>query len=51
MSKKNKKGQGITFKITPKTENEEAQVKELQIKKKILEEKYSKFFIFISFSL
>jgi hypothetical protein len=42
MSKKSKKGQSVAFKLTPKTENEEAQVKELQIKKKILEDKLSK---------
>ena len=42
MSKKTKKGQGILFKPTPKTENEVAQVQELQLKKKLLEDKLSK---------
>jgi hypothetical protein len=41
MSKSNKnKGGSVTFKVTPKIENEREQVIELQMKKKILEEKY-----------
>jgi len=39
MIRKAKKGPVTVFKITPKTENEDAQIKELQVKKKILEEK------------
>ncbi len=40
MSKKGKKNQVVAFKITPKCESDEAIVKELQLKKKMLEEKY-----------
>jgi len=43
MSKSNKnKGGNVAFKVTAKTENERGQVIELQMKKKILEEKYCK---------
>lgn len=40
-----KKGQGVQFKVTPKTEIDTAQVQELQMKKKILEERFSKFYL------
>jgi hypothetical protein len=40
--KKAKKGGGAGFKINPKVDKEADIVQELQIKKKYLEEKYSK---------
>ncbi len=42
MSKSGKgKGKDQVFKLTAKNENEEDQVTELQLKKKMLEERYS----------
>jgi len=50
MKNKSKKNKTPVFKSLPKTDNEESQIKEYQIKKKILEEKYSNFFLrFFSF--
>ncbi len=42
MKGRSKKNQKPPFKITPKIESDENQIQELQIKKKILEEKYCK---------
>jgi hypothetical protein len=48
MSKKGgKKNTNLPFKVVPKIENEQAQVSEYQLKKKILEEKYCNFIIFL----
>jgi hypothetical protein len=46
MSKKVKKGQSVVFKATPKIENEVAVVQELQLKKKLFEDKLCKLKIF-----
>jgi hypothetical protein len=42
MKNKSKKNKNPVFKPVPKTDDEESQIKELQIKKKVLEEKFSK---------
>jgi len=42
MKSKSKKNKNPPFKPQPKIDDEESQIKELHIKKKILEEKYSK---------
>jgi hypothetical protein len=47
MKNKSKKNKNPPFKAQPKIDDEESQIKELQIKKKILEEKYSKNLIYI----
>jgi hypothetical protein len=47
MSKKAKKGTTVLFKPTPKIENEVCQVQELQMKKKLFEDKLCKFNFFI----
>jgi hypothetical protein len=45
MSKKAKKGTTVLFKPTPKIENEVSQVQELQMKKKLFEDKLCKFYL------
>ena len=43
MSKKTKKGGAVSIKLTPKANDEASQVQELQMKKKLFEEKLSMF--------
>ena len=51
MSKKAKKGTTVLFKPTPKIENEVSQVQELQMKKKLFEDKLCKFYLFVKIFL
>lgn len=49
MGKKTKKAGGTSFKLNAKVDKESEVVQELQIKKKYLEEKYSKENLFIKY--